>query len=114
MSQESLNPIYVEAISKTFFELTQAESKKQGREFTEESYELIDENAKEYFRNMARYMMTKMLKMTDIIEFYADENNWASMQVKENGEGMSLKDGVIFDDYGEQARKLLRELGFIQ
>jgi len=108
MVNEFYNIILVEAVARTFHGIQQKEAQRQGNE-SPIAYNDLSEDNKEYIRVLSRFVLERLDKMVDVLEFYANEANWNTiMQDKDN---MTLKDGIVFDDMGKMAREELLNLG---
>lgn len=108
MDKKAFDNAIVEALAKTFHNLQQQEAIRQGNE-SPIDYNEMEETSKEYIRVPAKYIVARINKMLDTLEFYAKEENWNT--VVESKDKFAVKDGIVFDDMGKTARELLASIG---
>lgn len=109
----SENPYYnlvmIEAVSRRFRELQQAEALKQNNGVLDSEamteYDDLPENIKEFYRVLARHVLNRFEGAVFALRFYADDKNW--LEIKESG----IESKNVFDDCGERARMELVKLG---
>lgn len=98
----------LEKTAEIFYVLGQQQAKSMGMTWSKDKYEDIAPDAKDFYRAFARYVIDRMSNLLNVIGFYADQRNWAT--VDERDGKTILRDGPVHDDQGEIARKMLLEI----
>ena len=109
MTEAFYNYVLIEAVARTIHDVQQKEAIRQGNE-SPIDYNKLSEPNREYIRVVARFFVKNLDDMLSTIEFYGKEDNWTTI-IEDKDKRVAIKDGKAFEDMGQKAIDLLRELG---
>lgn len=105
------NYVLIEATAKTLYE---KHHKEYPDKYPQQLFDELNDDTKDHYRTIAKYMVSRVEALIDIVSFYANENNWTALIENTHGDIIRVKDGIIFNDMGQKARDYLKDLGYIK